>query len=94
MMTAEQLRGSLLQMAVEGKLVNQIEQEGTGRDLFDLIQKKKKQAINEKKIKEVKFNSMIPDDEKAFDIPTYWEWCRLGVGRRIDSGGYGGLFTA
>lgn len=78
MMTAEQLRGSIFQMAVEGKIVDRIEQEGTGRDLFDLIQKKKRQAIKEKKIKEVKFNTMISDDEKAFEIPNYWKWCRLG----------------
>ena len=68
---------SILQYALQGKLVKQIKEEGTGEDLFKEIQKEKNRLIKEKLIKAVPTNQEIGDDEKPFDIPSSWKWVRL-----------------
>ena len=50
-MTPEQLKSSILQYAIQGKLVEQRSEEGTGEELFAQIQEEKKRLIAEKKIK-------------------------------------------
>ena len=50
-MTPEQLKSSILQYAIQGKLVEQRPEEGTGEELFAQIQEEKKRLIAEKKIK-------------------------------------------
>ena len=53
-MTPEQLKSSILQYAIQGKLVEQRSEEGTGEELFAQIQEEKKRLIAEKKIKKEK----------------------------------------
>ena len=50
-MTAEQLKGSILQLAMQGKLVEQRSEEGTGEELYKKIQAEKKRLIKAGKIK-------------------------------------------
>lgn len=73
-----QLRKSILQYAIEGKLVEQRPEEGTGQDLFNQIQEEKQKLIAEGKIKKEKALTPISDEEIPFDIPVSWRWCRLG----------------
>ena len=47
MMTAEQLKGSILQLAMQGKLVDQRSEEGTGEDLYKTLLAEKKKLIKE-----------------------------------------------
>ena len=54
MMSAKNLRDSILQMAVEGKLVEQREEEGTAADLLAFIREQRAQLVREKKAKPVK----------------------------------------
>ncbi|MCH4855709.1 restriction endonuclease subunit S [Bifidobacterium pseudolongum] len=54
MMSAKNLRDSILQMAVEGKLVEQREEEGTAVDLLASIREQRAQLVREKKAKPVK----------------------------------------
>ncbi len=54
MMSAKNLRDSILQMAVEGKLVEQHEEEGTAADLLASIREQRAQLVREKKAKPVK----------------------------------------
>ena len=54
MMSAKNLRDSILQMAVEGKLVEQREEEGTAADLLASIREQRAQLVREKKAKPVK----------------------------------------
>jgi putative type I restriction-modification system, S subunit len=42
-MTPQQLKNSILQLAIQGKLVKQISEEGTGEELFKIIQEEKKE---------------------------------------------------
>lgn len=73
----EDMKKSLLQYAIQGKLVEQRPEEGTAEELFDRIQEEKQRLIAEKKIKKEKPLPEITEDEKPFDIPESWKWCRL-----------------
>lgn len=76
-MTPEQLKASILQYAIQGKLVEQRAEEGTGEELYQQIQAEKQRLIQEKKIKKGKPLAEISEDEIPFDIPENWKWCRL-----------------
>lgn len=77
-MTPEQLKASILQYAIQGKLVEQRPEEGTGEELYQQIQAEKRRLIQEKKIKKEKPLTEISEDEIPFDIPESWKWVRLG----------------
>lgn len=72
------LQKSILQMAIQGKLVEQIPEEGTGEELYQQIQAEKQRLIKEGKLKKEKPLPEITEDEKPFDIPESWKWVRLG----------------
>lgn len=72
------MKKSVLQMAIQGKLVEQRPEEGTAEELYELIQTEKARLIKEGKIKKEKSLTAITDDEKPFDIPDSWKWVRLG----------------
>lgn len=71
------MQKSLLQMAIQGKLVEQRPEEGTGEELYRQIQAEKQKLIKEGKIKKEKPLPEIAEDEKPFDIPDNWKWARL-----------------
>ncbi|MDY6420312.1 MAG: restriction endonuclease subunit S [Succinivibrio dextrinosolvens] len=77
-MTPQQLRNSILQQAIEGKLVEQRPEEGSAEELYAQIQKEKKKLIAEGKIKKEKPLPEITEDEIPFDIPESWKWVRIG----------------
>lgn len=77
-MTPEQLRTSILQYAMEGKLVKQNPNDEPASELIKKIEKEKNKLIKEGKIKKNKKLPAIEKDEKPFDIPDSWEWVRLG----------------
>lgn len=76
-MTPEQLKASILQYAIQGKLIEQRPEEGTGEELYRQIQAEKQRLIKEGKIKKEKPLAEIIDDEIPFDIPESWKWCRI-----------------
>ena len=76
-MTPEQLKSSILQYAIQGKLVEQRSEEGTGEELYQQIQEEKQRLVKEGKIKKEKPLSEIVEDEIPFDIPESWKWVRI-----------------
>lgn len=82
----DDMKKSLLQYAIEGKLVPQRKEEGTAKDLLAEIRAEKARLVKEKKIKKSKPLLDITDDEKPFDIPDSWEWVRLGDIIELQSG--------
>lgn len=76
-MTPQQLRNSILQLAIEGKLVEQRPEEGTGEELYQLIQEEKQELIKVGKLKKQKNLPEITKDEMPFLIPNTWRWVRL-----------------
>ena len=77
-MNAQDLKNSILQLAVQGKLVEQRAEEGTAKELLAQIKAEKEQLIKDKKIKKEKPLPEITDEEIPFEIPESWEWVRLG----------------
>ena len=77
-MNAQDLKNSILQLAVQGKLVEQRAEEGTARELLEQIKLEKDQLIKDKKIKKSKPLPEITEDEIPFEIPESWEWVRVG----------------
>ena len=77
-MTPQELKSSILQLAIQGKLVEQRPEEGTGEELYRQIQAEKKRLIQEGKIKKEKPLPEIAEDEVPFEIPESWKWVRLG----------------
>ena len=75
---AEMLRQSILQQAVEGKLCEQDPNDEPASVLLEKIKAEKERLIAEKKIKKQKPLPPISEEEKTFDLPKGWEWCRLG----------------
>ncbi len=74
----EQLRKSILQQAVQGKLVSQYPADGTAEELLKKIRKEKDKLVREGKIKKEKPLPPITEDEIPFEIPESWAWVRLG----------------
>ena len=74
----EDMKKSILQYAIQGKLVKQRPEEGTGEDLYHQIQTEKQRLIKEGKIKKEKPLAEIAEDEIPFDIPESWKWVRWG----------------
>ena len=76
-MTAQQLKNSILQMAVQGKLVEQNPDDEPASVLLERIKAEKQELIKTGKIKKGKPLPEITEDEIPFDIPDSWEWVRL-----------------
>lgn len=71
------MQKSILQTAIQGKLVPQLPEEGTGEELFQQIQAEKQALIKAGKIKKEKPLPEITEDEIPFDIPESWKWVRV-----------------
>lgn len=78
-MTPQELKSSILQLAIQGKLVEQRPEEGTGEELYQQIQAEKKRLIQEGKIKKERPLPEIAEDEVPFEIPEGWKWVRLNT---------------
>lgn len=74
----DKLKQSVLQYAMEGKLVKQDPSDEPASELIKKIKNEKAELIKEGKIKKSKKLPVITDDEKPFDIPDSSEWVRLG----------------
>lgn len=72
------MKASLLQAAMEGKLTTQKAEDGDARGLLLAIREEKEKLVKEKKKKKEKPLAPITDEEIPFDIPENWVWCRLG----------------
>ena len=97
-MNGKQLKNSILQWAIQGKLVPQDPNDEPASMLLERIRVEKEKLIKEKKIKKDKNESIIYrgednsyyekfiatgevkciDEEIPFEIPSSWEWTRIG----------------
>ena len=74
----EALKKSILQEAIQGKLVPHLKSDGQADEFLKKIAKVKESLINVGKIKKEKTSAPISDEEKPFDLPNGWSWIRLG----------------
>ncbi|OQX38207.1 MAG: restriction endonuclease subunit S [Oceanospirillales bacterium LUC14_002_19_P2] len=88
----DQLKQTILQLAVMGKLVPQDPNDEPAAKLLERIATEKAQLVKEGKIKKQKALPPIGEDEKPFELPDGWEWCRLAElvtirgGKRVSNG--------
>ncbi|MDC3318928.1 restriction endonuclease subunit S [Flavobacteriaceae bacterium] len=79
---AEELKGLILQLAIQGKLTAKWRNNNSNIEsasvLLEKIKAEKKELIKLKKIKKSKPLDVISDAEKHFNIPETWIWERLG----------------
>ena len=74
----ERLKKSILQEAIEGRLVPQDPNDEPASVLLAQIRKEKEQLVKEGKLKKKDLiETPITEDEIPFEIPESWEWCRL-----------------
>lgn len=89
----EDMKKSILQYAIQGKLVEQRPEEGTGEELYRQIQAEKQRLIKEGKIKKEKPLPEIAEDEKPYNIPDNWTWVRFGELGSYKKGPFGSAIT-
>ena len=81
------IQDSILQAAMQGKITEQVAEDGSAEELYQQIQEKKERLIKEGKIRKSKPLPEISKDEILFDIPDNWRWCRLAeLGEMIGGG--------
>jgi len=79
-MNAQQLKNSILQEAIEGRLVPQDPNDEPASVLLDKIRKEKARLVKEGKLKKKDLEETpIKENEIPFKIPESWEWCKLGT---------------
>lgn len=72
------LRNKILQLAIQGKLVEQDPNDEPASIVLEKIKKEKDQLVKEKKIKKEKSLPLITTEEIPFELPNGWEWTRIG----------------
>lgn len=72
------MKAALLQAAMQGKLTEQLPEDGNAEDLLEQIKAEKERLVKEKKIKKEKPLAPIAEDDVLFEIPENWSVARLG----------------
>ncbi|HBC9335628.1 TPA: restriction endonuclease subunit S [Escherichia coli] len=75
--SVDTLKQTILQLAVMGKLVPQDPNDEPASELLKRIAQEKAQLVKDGKIKKQKPLPPISDEEKPFELPDGWEWCRI-----------------
>lgn len=73
----EEMKKSVLQAAMQGKLTKQLETDSSVDELLKKIADEKAKLIEEGKIKKEKPLAEITEEEIPFEIPDNWRWARL-----------------
>lgn len=89
----DDIKASLLQAAMQGKLTEQLPEDGSAEDLLEEIKAEKEKLIAEGKIKKQKPLAPITDDEIPFNIPENWKWERFGNLGSYRKGPFGSALT-
>ena len=73
----EDLKSKLIEAAIQGKLTEQLPEDGTADVLYHSILEEKQLLIKAGKLKKEKSLSEIVEDEIPFEIPENWRWVRI-----------------
>jgi len=76
-MNAQDLKNSILQLAIKGKLVEQREEEGNASELIKQIKEEKEKLVQAGKIPKERKLQIIAEEEKVFDVPNNWQYVRV-----------------
>ncbi len=81
------LKGKLIDAAIQGKLTEQLPEDGTAEELYQLVQEERQRQEAAGTIKAVELAPAISDSDKPFSIPASWKWTNLGNVSYIVRGG-------
>ena len=81
------LKTKLIDAAIQGKLTEQLPEDGTAEDLYALVQNERARQETAGLIKSVELAPEITDTDMSFDIPANWKWTSLGNMAYIVRGG-------
>ena len=81
------MKSKLIDAAIQGKLTEQLPEDGSAADLYQRIQSEKQELIKAGKIKKEKQRPEITNEEVPFSIPSNWKWTHLGNVSYIVRGG-------
>lgn len=78
-MTGQQLRNSILQEAIQGRLVPNVLEPGekTGAELLQQILKERQDKENKEKGNKAKRLTLSTIDEEPWELPEGWCWCHI-----------------
>ncbi|WP_316347323.1 restriction endonuclease subunit S [Desulfuromonas acetoxidans] len=77
--TIAKLRAAILQLAVQGKLVTQDPNDEPASTLLERIKAEKGRLVKEKLIRKEKPLAAVQESAYPFQLPSAWEWTRLGT---------------
>ncbi|NNF34772.1 MAG: restriction endonuclease subunit S, partial [Saprospiraceae bacterium] len=87
---AKELKGLILQLAIQGKLTVKWREEHTNVEpasaLIERIQEEKAKLVKENQFKKEILLPLIPEEEKPYVLPKGWIFVRLGSIIKISSG--------
>ena len=88
-MTGQQLRNSILQEAIHGRLVPNVLEPGekTGAELLQQILKERQDRENKEKGKKAQQLSLSIIEDEPYEIPDEWCWCKIRDIADIERGG-------
>ena len=72
------LKSKIIDAGIQGKLTEQLPEDGTAEELYQQIQQEKLTLEKAGKIKKSKPLPPISDEEKPFDILDNWKWVSVG----------------
>jgi len=78
----KQLRQTILNLAVRGRLVPQDPNDELAGELLKRIQEQKAMLVKSGEIREIRKGNLLPlvdKNQTLYSLPTGWEWTRLGV---------------
>lgn len=81
-----ELKKSILQYTIQGKLVEQDDYEGTGHELFNEIQVQREKLYQKRLISKPRNSNEVEFKDIPFEIPKSWKWTRLGDIIELKSG--------
>ena len=81
------LKAKLIDAAIQGKLTEQLPEDGTAEELYREVQAERKRQEEAGTIKAVELTPEMDESEKTFDIPSNWKWTNLGNVSYIVRGG-------
>lgn len=86
-MDTQAIRKKILDLALRGKLTEQLPEDGTGEDLYQQIQQEKLELGKTGIVKKAKPLPPVSEEEMPFCIPDNWKWVRIGeIGTTITGG--------
>ena len=86
------LKSKLIDAGIQGKLTEQLPEDGTAEDLYRKIQEEKAKLLVSRQCREDKSIKPV-DGDAPFKIPSHWKWIRLGEVGLFKKGPFGSALT-